>query len=41
MDVGQEFEMKKVESGWVWVSNKQGQKGWIPLEKVEITEKPL
>lgn len=40
VSVGQEFEIEKEESGWVWVSNKQGQNGWIPLEKVEVFEKP-
>jgi hypothetical protein len=40
VSVGQEFEIEKEESGWAWVSNIQGEKGWIPLEKVKIVEKP-
>ena len=29
---GQEVTGSRIESGWVWVSDKRGLKGWIPLE---------
>ncbi len=34
---GEELVIEKEESGWGWVSNKEGKKGWIPLEKILIT----
>lgn len=27
------------ESSWVWVTNENGEKGWIPLENVQIIKK--
>ena len=33
--IGEALEIEKEESGWVWVSNKEGKKGWIPLENIE------
>lgn len=35
---GQEFIIEKEESGWVWVISESGEKGWIPLENIELIE---
>ena len=34
--IGQELEIQKQESGWVWVISDSGEQGWIPLDNVEI-----
>ena len=34
--IGEELVIEKEESGWVWVSNVEGKKGWIPLEIIKI-----
>ncbi|MFX1281185.1 MAG: SH3 domain-containing protein [Promethearchaeota archaeon] len=34
--VGEEFMIEDEESGWFWVTNEQGKKGWIPIENVKI-----
>lgn len=34
--IGEELTIEKEESGWVWASNKEGKKGWIPLENIKI-----
>jgi len=34
--IGDELVIEKEESGWVWVSNVEGNKGWIPLEIIKI-----
>ncbi len=36
VSVGEELKIEKEESGWVWVSNKEGKKGWVPLENIKI-----
>jgi len=35
--IGEELVIEKEESGWGWVYNKEGKKGWIPLENIKIT----
>lgn len=37
--VGERFVIKEEESGWFWVSDKEGRKGWIPIKNVEIFDK--
>jgi uncharacterized protein YgiM (DUF1202 family) len=32
----QEYIIEKEESGWVWVTSKNGKYGWIPLENIKI-----
>ena len=34
--IGDELVIEKEESGWVWVSNVEGKKGWIPLKIIKI-----
>ncbi len=34
VSVGEELVIVKEESGWVWVTNKAGKKGWVPLENI-------
>ncbi|MFX0028442.1 MAG: SH3 domain-containing protein [Candidatus Hermodarchaeota archaeon] len=34
--VGEEFIIEEEESGWFWVSSKEGIKGWIPIRNVEV-----
>ena len=34
--IGQTFLIEKQESGWIWVTSKNGKYGWIPLKNVEI-----
>ena len=34
VSVGEELVIEKEESGWVWVTNKRGEKGWVPMENV-------
>ncbi|MHA2037491.1 MAG: SH3 domain-containing protein [Promethearchaeota archaeon] len=34
--IGEELKIEKEESGWVWVENKEGKKGWIPLDNIKI-----
>jgi uncharacterized protein YgiM (DUF1202 family) len=36
---GQELLIEKEESGWIWVSDKKDNQGWIPLENVKIIKK--
>lgn len=33
---GDSVEIKEAESGWAWVINKKGEKGWIPLENLDL-----
>jgi len=39
VSIGQEFVIEKEESGWIWVSNKNNNQGWIPLKNVKIIKK--
>ena len=32
--VGDELVTEQEESGWVWCVNKQGERGWVPLENL-------
>jgi len=34
--IGEELKIEEEESGWVWVSNKEGKQGWVPLENIKI-----
>jgi uncharacterized protein YgiM (DUF1202 family) len=34
--IGEELTIENQESGWVWVSNKEGKKGWVPIRNVKI-----
>lgn len=36
--IGEELIIENQESGWVWVSNKEGKKGWVPIRNVKILE---
>ncbi|MBY8985416.1 MAG: SH3 domain-containing protein [Candidatus Lokiarchaeota archaeon] len=36
VSVGEELKIEKEESGWVWAVNKEGKKGWVPLENVKV-----
>jgi uncharacterized protein YgiM (DUF1202 family) len=36
VSIGEELKIEKEESGWVWVSNKEEKKGWVPLENIKI-----
>lgn len=36
VEKGEELEIIKEESGWLWCKNKNGNLGWIPKEKVNI-----
>ena len=36
VSIGEELKIEKEESGWVWVTNKEGKKGWVPLENIII-----
>ncbi|MFX1375161.1 MAG: SH3 domain-containing protein [Promethearchaeota archaeon] len=36
--VGEELIIENQESGWIWGSNKEGKKGWVPLKNVKIIE---
>ncbi len=36
VSIGEELKIEKEESGWIWVSNKEGRKGWVPLENIKI-----
>ena len=38
VDVGEKLVIEKEESGWVWVSNEENRKGWVPLENVELVD---
>jgi uncharacterized protein YgiM (DUF1202 family) len=39
--VGQTLVAEKEESGWIWVTNKTGKSGWIPLKNVKKIKKNL
>ncbi|MFX0037508.1 MAG: SH3 domain-containing protein [Candidatus Hermodarchaeota archaeon] len=34
--IGEELIIKKEEAEWFWVTNQQGQKGWVPIRNVQI-----
>ena len=36
VSLGEELIIEKQESGWIWVSDEEGNKGWIPLQNVKI-----
>ena len=36
VSIGEKLKIEKEESGWVWVTNMEGKKGWVPLENVKI-----
>lgn len=36
VSTGEELKIEKEESGWVWVSNKEGKQGWVPLDNIKI-----
>ena len=36
--LGEELIIEKQESGWIWASNKEGKRGWIPIRNVKILE---
>ena len=35
VSIGEELVIEKEESGWVWVTNKEGKKGWVPMENIK------
>lgn len=36
VSIGEELIMDIEESGWGWMMNKQGKKGWVPLENIKF-----
>ncbi len=36
--VGEELVVEDQESGWIWVSSKEGRRGWVPLKNVQLLE---
>ncbi|MHA2010302.1 MAG: SH3 domain-containing protein [Promethearchaeota archaeon] len=36
VSIDDELIIEYQESGWIWVTNKEGNKGWVPLQNVEI-----
>jgi len=36
--LGEELIIENQESGWIWASNKEGKRGWVPLKNVKILE---
>ncbi|MFW9896286.1 MAG: SH3 domain-containing protein [Candidatus Thorarchaeota archaeon] len=36
VSIGEELIMEVEESGWGWMKNKQGRKGWVPLENIKF-----
>jgi uncharacterized protein YgiM (DUF1202 family) len=36
VSVGEEVLIEKEESGWVWCINRDGKRGWVPVENIEI-----
>ncbi|MFX1346324.1 MAG: SH3 domain-containing protein [Promethearchaeota archaeon] len=36
--LGEELIIENQESGWVWVSNKEGKRGWVPLKNIQLLE---
>jgi hypothetical protein len=36
VQVGDQLEIKKVESDWIWAINNEGKQGWVPLKCVEV-----
>ncbi len=36
VSVGEELVIEKEESGWIWVSNQEKKKGWVPMKNVAI-----
>jgi hypothetical protein len=35
IEVGDIVDVTEIESGWAWVSNKEGENGWTPMECLE------
>ena len=33
---GDELVLNRLESGWYWASNSDGEVGWVPAEKVDV-----
>lgn len=33
---GEEVVIEKEESGWVWCVKRDGKRGWVPLENIEV-----
>lgn len=33
--VGETLSIERAESGWLWCTNQQGQRGWIPADHVQ------
>ncbi|MFW9941846.1 MAG: SH3 domain-containing protein [Candidatus Thorarchaeota archaeon] len=38
VSIGENLKIEKEESGWIWVVNDEGKKGWIPLKNVQLLE---
>jgi hypothetical protein len=38
VEIGDELILLEQESGWFWAHKQNGQKGWIPVEHMEIIE---
>ncbi len=36
--VGEEIILEQEEGGWFWATNQAGEKGWIPVEHVELDQ---
>ena len=37
--VGDKLEIEKIESEWIWATNKKRKQGWVPLKNVKIMKK--
>jgi hypothetical protein len=35
VNIGEFVDGEIIESGWIWIINKSGEKGWVPLECLE------
>jgi hypothetical protein len=36
VEVGEKLTMGEEESGWAWCTNREGRRGWVPLEHLEV-----
>lgn len=36
VEIGEELVISDELSGWVWVTNKKGKSGWVPLKNIQI-----
>jgi hypothetical protein len=41
VEIGETVSILEVVSGWAWVVNEEGEKGWVPLECLSPSNKAL